>query len=621
MTTTKILDGTNSRNGRPITGEASFRANGYEIRITLAGKRTTIRLPALGRTESPDATSRAKRYRDVIATLAREGKTLPSAALEPIARSIASLPDTRLDVADEAFEILLRAGRPAGELAAVLSAIIGAPNDGAARAAVKLSKLAAEGRASLPSEERLSFDWIPPGLVHERALMLAPTSGVIPGTFGHLAELFLSGRLADAFPGRVKKRSRYDSDRSGFRHVLPALAHIPCRAFNLDHGEMALSGIPDRLGPKYVQMIASNVRHLMALAVYPLRWIESNPLPQKWVPKANVKLERQILMPGEEHAFLACTSIPLFLRVFVAWQSRQGTRYIDAARLTISSITFQGERAVVRLGKTKDNDPRSWALDPDDTILIRTWLEWRKNQGEKLEPSSLLFPRQDGGIIEPALIALRIRMGLWEAGIRRAALFTRSPYSWPHEEHDLRALFCTYSLAKGKPLPWITDRTGHCLASMQAYQRPARRWSEMELGDLAPSIRAIPELAALAGFEPLTPPPLLTQPGDLEVCPDTAKLPHERLTAQVSAQIRDRWGAGKVKKGPKFRQLAESSAKGFSSIKNEKKLPALKKRRFGLNVRAVFLGVNEGMDTSEKHRQENQCTMNHFTPGLISMWK
>ncbi|MBK9260994.1 MAG: site-specific integrase [Polyangiaceae bacterium] len=575
MSSIKTRDGTNSRSGRPIIGEASFRANGYEIRITLAGKRTTIRLPALGRTETPDATARAERYRDAVATFAREGRTLPRAALEPIARSIASLPETRLDAAREAFQIMLAAGRPAGELAAILSGIIAAPNDDAARAAVKLSKLAADGRASLPADERLSYDWIPPGLAPERAALLAPSSGTLPGTFGHLAELFLSGRLADAFPGRIHKRANYDSDRSGLRHVLPALANVPCRGLTLDHGEQALSAIPERLGPKYVQSIASNIRHLLNLAVYPLRWTETNPLPAKWVPRSDVKLERQILMPAEEHTFLACTTIPLFMRVFVAWQSRQGTRYIDAARLTVSSITFQGERATVRLAKTKDNDPRSWALDPDDTMMIRTWLEWRKKQGEKLDPSSPLFPGQSGGVIEPSYLALRIRMGLWEAGVSRAALFTRSQHSWPHEEHDLRALFCTYSLAKGRPASWVSDRTGHSLASMETYRRPARRWSEVELGDLAPSIRAIPELAALAGLEPLPPTPLPAQPGDLTVRPDTAKLPHERVSAQVSAHGRDRRGQERAKKSAEFSGKVESFAPALtpciSSIRSQKK--------------------------------------------------
>lgn len=552
MTTTKKRDGTNSRGGRPIIGEASFRANGYEIRITLAGKRTTIRLPALGRTETPESTTLADRYRDAIAMLAREGRNLPRAALETIARSIASMPDTRLDAAREASQIMINANRPTGELVAILSAIVAAQNDGAARAAIALARFTAEGRAARNETDRLSLDWIPPGLAPERAALLAPNPGTLPGTFGHLAELFLSGRLADAFPGRVHKKADYASDRSGLRHVLAVLDRVPCRGFTIDTGEAALSQLPTHLGPAYVRAIASGVRHLLSLAAYPLRWIETNPLPAKWVPRANVNLERQILMPGEEHTFLACTTIPLCLRVFVAWQSRQGTRYIDAARLTVSSLTFQGERAIVRLDKTKDNDPRSWALDPDDTALMRAWIEWRKNRGEKVNASTPLFPGQKCAIIERSRLAQWIRSALWDCGIRRAALFTRSPHSWPHEEHDLRALFCTYSLAVGRPLSWITDRTGHSLQSMETYRRPARRWSEMELANLAPSIRAIPELAEIAGVEPLPAPPLMAQPGDLNVRPLTATLRPERVLAQVSAQTRDRDGAKGARETPKF---------------------------------------------------------------------
>ncbi|MDC3986197.1 site-specific integrase [Polyangium jinanense] len=552
MTSTTTNDGTTSRGGRPITGEACFRANGYEIRITLAGKRTTIRLAGLGRVETPEATARAGRYREVIATLAREGRALPLAALESLARSLAALPETRLDAAREALAILLGAGRPAGELAAVLSGIVAAPTDDAARAAIALARLAAEGRAILPEGERSALDWIPPGLTHERAALLAPSPGTLPGSFGHLAELFLSGRLAAVFPGRVHKKTSYAADRSGLRHVLPALGRIPCRALTLDHGEAALSGIPDRLGPGYVRSIASSVRHLLSLAVYPLRWTETLPLPAKWVPRAKVNLERQILMPAEEHTLLACTAIPLCLRVFVAWQARQGTRLIDAERLTLSSLTFQGDRATVRLAKTKDNDPRSWALDPADTMMIRAWIEWRRKRGENLTPTTPLFPGPRCAVIQRSGLAQWLRSALWDAGIRRAALFTRSAESWPHEEHDLRALFCTYSLAKGRALSWITDRTGHSLQSLETYRRHERRWSEMELGDLAPSVQAIPELAALAGLDPLPPPPLPGQPGDLDVRPITAERSPGKVLARVSAQGRDRRGANGERKGAAF---------------------------------------------------------------------
>lgn len=377
---------------------------------------------------------------------------------------------------------------------------------------------------------------IPPGLSPERAAAIAPNPGTLPCSFGHVAELWLSGKLATAFPGRVRPKQNYDSTRSALSHVLPILSRLPCRAFTLDQGEAALSSIPTRLGPAYTRTIARTVRQLLGFAVYPLRWIETNPLPSQWVPRSEVSLERQILMPSEEHAIIACTSIPLYLRVFVAWQARQGTRYIDAARMTLASITFQHDKAIVTLAQTKDNDPRSWALSADDTAMIRAWIEWRRAHGERLRQSSPLFISARGMRLVNSNLAMWIRTAAWEAGIRRAALFSRSAHSWPHEEHDLRALFCTYALAKCRPLSWITDRTGHSLHSLGAYQRPARRWAEAELGDLAPSNRAIPEIAAICGLDPLPSPTLTTQPGDMTVRPTTIFPPRRLVSAQVLAQ-------------------------------------------------------------------------------------
>ncbi|MDC3979801.1 tyrosine-type recombinase/integrase [Polyangium jinanense] len=592
MTSTTTNDGTNSRGGRPITGEACFRANGYGVRITLAGKRTTIRLSALGRTETPEATTRAGRYRDVIATLARDGRALPHATLEPLARSLAALPETRLDAAREVMELLLGARRPANELAAVLGGIVSAPSDDAARAAVRLARLAADGRAALP-QDAPSADWITPGLSPDRAALLAPSPGTTPGTFGHVAELWMAGKLAAAFPGRVRAKQSHAADRPALAHVLPVLAKVPVRGFTLDHGEAALSAIPTRIGPTYRARIAMTVRQLLSYAVFPLRWAKENPLPPRWVPQGRSKLERQILMPREEHAVLACRAIPVWLRVFMAWQARQGTRYADASRLTLASITFQGERATITLCKTKDRDPRSWALDADDTAMIRAWLTYRRKQGEQLGPTSPLFVGANGGPLSGSNLAETIRVAIWDAGIRRASLFTRTEHSWPHEEHDLRALFCTYSLAKGRPLSWITDRTGHTLDALEGYQRPSRRWAETELGDLAPSVRAIPELAALVGLAPLPPPRLVRNPGDMTERPHTAMTWRQKVSAQASQRQQPRRHAGSHKP---------------AKAQEKEKTPAEARGRRGPGTRAPASGVTH--DGRPTHRRATTSLLN-----------
>ena len=93
-------------------------------------------------------------------------------------------------------------------------------------------------------------------------------------------------------------------------------------------------------------------------------------------------------------------------------------------------------------------------------------------------------------------LADRFRRRLKRAGINRPELFDRSTARLRLRVHDLRATFVTVSLANGKTETWVADRTGHKSSDMiNEYRRQARTWAELNLGELAPLDRAIPELA------------------------------------------------------------------------------------------------------------------------------
>ncbi len=90
-----------------------------------------------------------------------------------------------------------------------------------------------------------------------------------------------------------------------------------------------------------------------------------------------------------------------------------------------------------------------------------------------------------------------------QAGIYRAALFTKTKSRMKTRAHDLRGLFVSTALANGRTETWVMDRTGHRSSVMvNRYRRVARTMAEAELGDLVPLDEAIPEIAAaLAAVE------------------------------------------------------------------------------------------------------------------------
>jgi hypothetical protein len=122
----------------------------------------------------------------------------------------------------------------------------------------------------------------------------------------------------------------------------------------------------------------------------------------------------------------------------------------------------------------------------------------RSRQGIPVGPSDLVFTDERGKKISNRHQADRYRGHLADAGIERASLFERTKARQPIRIHDTRATFITIALANGKSEAWVQDRTGHKSSQMiNRYRRAARTAAELDLGNLAPLCRAIPELDRL----------------------------------------------------------------------------------------------------------------------------
>ena len=146
-------------------------------------------------------------------------------------------------------------------------------------------------------------------------------------------------------------------------------------------------------------------------------------------------------------------------------------------------------RGVIRLDSNKTDDPRAWAMSPD----VLATLEWWRERATEADTRVLSV---DGVHLDVAPLADLLRADVRRAGVTRAELFEDSATRQPIRAHDLRATFCTLSLANGKTETWVADRTGHRSSQMiNAYGRQARQWSELNLGGLTPLDGALGAIA------------------------------------------------------------------------------------------------------------------------------
>ncbi len=85
------------------------------------------------------------------------------------------------------------------------------------------------------------------------------------------------------------------------------------------------------------------------LAAYPLRAIDTSPLPQGWLPPRNAAKEKSYLFPDEEAAFQGNQRIPLVRRLLVGFCAREGPRKENAVTVQWTDFAFENNREVMQL--------------------------------------------------------------------------------------------------------------------------------------------------------------------------------------------------------------------------------------------------------------------------------
>lgn len=313
-----------------------------------------------------------------------------------------------------------------------------------------------------------------------------------------LAGLWTSGALAELFPDHVRrKRSRRSDVARLTKHVLPIIGDRRVAEFEgepgLDLADAVMRSLPpvERLSRDSRRHVAQLLHRILAMAVFPLRLLSSNPLPRGWLPKGSPAKARSYLYPSEDRQLLARTKVPLLNRLFYGFLAREGLRASEARDLLVGDIDL--ERGLCTLDKNKTDDPRAWVLAPGCHVALKQYLE-RYRPGA--QPGELLFIDPSGRRPPGDNLARALRRDLRTALVKRPQLYVDNEERNHIRGHDLRATFVTVHLATGKTETWVADRTGHKSSTMIArYRRLARAQADLDEGELTPLSAAIPELA------------------------------------------------------------------------------------------------------------------------------
>jgi integrase len=341
-------------------------------------------------------------------------------------------------------------------------------------------------------------------------------------TFGAFAGRWTSGKLNKLYPDHVRLKRSSDDDAIRVDVLSKAIGHVPLSAFTLEHAEKAMRQLDELrqarereratakgrkvrtlkpLSRASRRQYAQVLHRTLGLAVYPARVIGSHPLPRGFLPKGGGAKPLAYLYPDEDSKLLACSSIPLVLRVLFGFLDREGMREGEALGLRWCDLDLV--RGAVVLDANKTDDPRAWALSPGVAKALKAWRErWRPNA----KPSDPVFTLSDreteeerAHTLSPFGIAGVFREHLRTAGVTRAELFDDKGGRKKIRVHDLRATFVTLSLANGKTEAWVASRTGHRSSVMiNRYRRAAQKVEELGLGELKPLDEAIPEMQSTA---------------------------------------------------------------------------------------------------------------------------
>ncbi len=307
-------------------------------------------------------------------------------------------------------------------------------------------------------------------------------------TFREVAEAWTDGELHRRWPDHVRDIDHQNNVTQLEAYVYATLGTLPVAEVRREHCDRVLRVLPAHLEQNSRRHVAQLVNRVLNLAAF-AGYATHNPLPRGWVPRRGAKKDVPVLYPSEDAALLACRTVPLGYRLYYGLLHREGGRRSETAALRWAEIDL--ENGVIQLDKNKTNHARWWKTGPGVIEALRAWHELRgRPQAEEL-----VFVELSGKALDLDRMAERIREHLELADVKRARLFSKGKNTVRFGTHGFRHSFTTRALASGKTDDWVRQRTGHRSTELLTYREAARSLVELDLGEVAPLVEAIPELA------------------------------------------------------------------------------------------------------------------------------
>jgi hypothetical protein len=144
-------------------------------------------------------------------------------------------------------------------------------------------------------------------------------------TIEDLGKRWTSGELARDYPDHVRAKASAEDDAWRFdRYIVPVIGPVPVADVTLDHCEEVMRRLPAHLAAGSRRHVGQALHRLLAMAVYPLRLREANPLPRGWLPRTGSGKAKGYLYPDEERKLLGASMIALPYRVLYGFLTREG---------------------------------------------------------------------------------------------------------------------------------------------------------------------------------------------------------------------------------------------------------------------------------------------------------
>lgn len=300
-------------------------------------------------------------------------------------------------------------------------------------------------------------------------------------------EAWTSGELARRYPDQVEARKVARRDQADLEHhVYPVIGDVLLSAVRLEHLEQVLRRLPSAMAKSTKAKLLSKLHRLLDLACYPGRYLDHNPMPRGFAPKA-ARSSFAFLYPTEEAQLLGCREVPRVRRVAYGLAARTGLRISEVCSLQWQQVDLA--RGAIRLEEHKTVakvGARLVPLDPATVRVLRWWLE-QSGAEEGTEASVFGLSRWLGE---------NTRDDLRTAGVLRAELHATKAGGKPFAFHSFRRTFVTLSLGAGHTEDWVMRRTGHTTsAQLHRYRIAAATASEFGLGWLRAFDEALAETA------------------------------------------------------------------------------------------------------------------------------